>query len=144
MRKTTIVVTAAAAALSTALAAGALAARKEALSTPPPPKGTGLASGQCFRSHDIRNHVIAGERTLLLGVNGRETYRVTVDPNCLAGAMDSDPIVTREPPGASIICKPIDMDLAVSKGGFGSRCLIDSIVKLTPEEVASLPKKMRP
>jgi hypothetical protein len=144
MRKTRLILAAAGVALSgAALSTTALGARREALATPPPPPGTGLPRGQCFRSHDIRNHVIAGDRTLLLNA-GRDTYRVTVDGNCLAGAMDSDPIVTREPPGASIICKPIDMDLAVSKNGFGSRCMVDSIVKLTPQELAALPKKLRP
>lgn len=128
-----------------AVAGVALAARPSPLTTPPPPQGTGLPSGQCIRSHDIRNHVIADDRTLLLSVgNRRDVYRVTVDGGCLAGALDSDPIVTRNPPGSEIICKPIDMDLGISKSGFGSRCIVDSIVKLTPEELAALPKKKRP
>ncbi|MBW8811913.1 MAG: hypothetical protein JF588_00685 [Caulobacterales bacterium] len=140
----TLATVAAVALSAAALATAAWGARTSALPTPPPPPGTGLPSGQCIRSHDIRNHVIADDRTLLLSVNGRDTYRVTVDGNCLAGAWDTDPIVTREPPGASIICKPIDMDLGIHRNGFTSRCIVDSIVKLTPQEVAALPKKKRP
>jgi hypothetical protein len=146
MNKAIIVLAAATAALSAlALPAQALAAaKKSVLPTPPPPSGTGLPPGQCFRSHDIRNHTVADDRTLLLNVAGRDTYRVTVDSSCVAGAWDSDPIVTREPPGASIICKPIDMDLAIHRDGFTNRCIVDSIVKMTPEELAAIPKKKRP
>jgi hypothetical protein len=122
----------------------AIAARTSPL-TPPPPAGAGLPTGQCIRSHDIRNHTLADDQTLLFNVNDREIYRITVDKGCLAGAMPSDPIITREPPGSSIICKPIDLDLGISKGhGFESRCIVQSIVKLTPQEVAALPKKLKP
>lgn len=133
-----------AAASALALSGAALAARPPALATPAPPSGTGLPSGQCFRSHDIRNHTIADRDTLLLSVNGKATYRVTMKGGCLAGALSSDPIITRNPPGSEIICKPLDMDIAIGRNGFASRCMVDSIVKLTPEEVAALPKKLKP
>src|SRR4051794_13947333 len=125
-----------------AVATAALAAKESPLS-PPPPAGTGLPKGQCIRSHDIRNHTVADSHTLLLDVQ-RSTYRVTVDGACLGGAVDSDPIITREPPGSAIICKPIDMDLSISKGGFVSRCIVKSVVKMTPQEVAALPRKLKP
>jgi len=127
-----------------ATAPPALAAKPPALTTPPPPSGTGLPTGQCFRSSDIRNHTIADKNTLLIDVRGKETYRITMKGGCLAGAISSDPIITRQPPGSSIICKPIDMDVAISKGGFPSQCIVDSIVKMSPEEVAALPRKMKP
>jgi hypothetical protein len=109
-----------------------------------PPRGTGLPAGQCIRSHDIRNHTIADRETLLLSGRDKSTYRVTVKGSCLAGATSSDPIITRNPPGSSIICKPIDMDIGISKNDFESQCIVDSIVKLTPEQVAALPRKLRP
>ena len=126
--------------------AAAIAAKTPASSSlgPPPPAGTGLPTGQCIRSHDIRGHTIADKNTMLISVNGRKVYRVTVDGACLGGAVSSDPIITRSPPGSTIICKPIDMDLAVSKGGFPSQCLIRSIVEMTPAEVAALPRRLKP
>ncbi|HEX7945897.1 MAG TPA: DUF6491 family protein [Phenylobacterium sp.] len=125
------------------LGVAAVAAKESPLS-PPPPKGAGLPTGQCFRSHDIRNHTIADNQTLLMNVNGRDTYRITVDGACLGGAVSSDPIVTRNPPGSDIICRPIDMDLAISKSGFEARCIVQSIAKMSPAEVAALPKKLKP
>lgn len=130
---------------ATAAAGSALAmAAKDSPLGPPPAKGTGLPPGQCIRSHDIRNHTIADRSTLLLSGRDKSTYRVTVTGNCLAGATSSDPIITRNPPGSDIICKPIDMDIGISRSGFESQCLVQSIVKLTPEQVAALPKKLRP
>ena len=145
MKLAIVALAASAAALSTAaLTTGALAAKPPALTTPAPPSGAGLPAGQCFRSSDIRNHTIADRNTLLIDVRGKETYRITMNGGCLAGAISSDPIITRQPPGSSIICKPIDMDIAVSRGGFPSLCIVDSIVKMSPEEVAALPRKLKP
>jgi hypothetical protein len=145
MKLAIVVLAASAAAMSTAAATTpALAAKPPALATPAPASGTGLPTGQCFRSSDIRNHTIADRNTLLIDVRGKETYRITMKGACLAGAVSSDPIITRQPPGSSIICKPIDMDIAISRGGFPSHCIVDSIVKLSPEEVAALPRKLKP
>lgn len=111
---------------------------------PPPARGTGLPSGQCFRSQDIRNHTYVDDHTLLMNVRDRSVYRVTMGGACLAGAMPSDPIITRSPPGSPIICRPLDMDIGISRTGFETRCIVESIVKLTPEQVAALPKKLKP
>ncbi|MBL8553364.1 MAG: hypothetical protein JNL41_03730 [Phenylobacterium sp.] len=138
------IITLAAVATTGLLASTALAAKEESGLGPAPAAGTGLPSGQCIRSHDIRNHTFADDRTMLIDVRGRDTYRVTMRGACLAGAMSSDPIVTRQPPGSALICKPIDMDVAVSKGGFPSPCIVESITKLSAAEVAALPKKLKP
>ncbi|MBX3483437.1 DUF6491 family protein [Phenylobacterium sp.] len=140
-----VIITLAAVATTGALATAALAARTEATGLgPAPAAGTGLPSGQCIRSNEIRNHTFADDRTMLIDVRGRDTYRVTMSGSCLAGAMSSDPIVTRSPPGSTLICKPIDMDVAVSRAGFPSPCIVESIVKLSAAEVAALPKKLKP
>lgn len=138
------IITLAAVATTGLLATAALAAKEPSNLGPAPAAGTGLPSGQCIRSHDIRNHTFADDKTMLIDVRGRDTYRVTMRGACLAGAMASDPIVTRSPPGSQLICKPIDMDVAVSKGGFASPCIVESIVKLSATEVAALPKKLKP
>lgn len=132
------------AAAAVPLGAVAIAAAKPSPLGPPPAAGTGLPSGECMRSQEIRNHTVVDKNTLLLNVNGKGVYRVTMRGACLAGAISSDPIITRSPPGSTIICKPIDMDVAISKGGFATPCIVDSIVKMAPEEVASLPRKLKP
>ena len=141
--RTTLAI-AAATLVAAAGATAALAARTSPLTTAAPASGTGLPSGQCIRSHDIRNHSIADDKTLLIRVGNKDVYRVTMAGSCLAGAIPSDPIVTRQPPGSPIICKPIDMDVAIARNGFSTQCIVDSIVKMKPEEVAALPRRFKP
>lgn len=140
MKRAIIAGAATAAILSTA----ALAASSTAALSPAPPKGTGLPAGQCVRSHDFRNHTIADDRTLLIDYNGKATYRLTMAGACLAGVTSSDPIVTREPPGTQWVCKPIDLDISVAVNGFRTPCIVESIVKMTPAEVAALPRRLKP
>jgi len=98
----------------------------------------------CFRSSDIRNHSVGDERTMYLDVSGRGVYRVDMSAACLAGASSSDPIVMRQPPGSNIICRPIDLDITVSRGSFESRCIVVGVSPLTPDQVAALPPRARP
>jgi hypothetical protein len=45
----------------------------------------------------------------------------------------------------SSICGPLDLDLAVSDGhGFNTPLIARSLTKLTPEEVAAIPRKYQP
>ena len=143
--KRSIVALAALATLSaTAAVSTAAFAAKDAMLGAAPERGTGLPSGQCLRSRDIRNHTIADRNTLLIKGGDKQTYRVTMAGGCLAGATESDPIITRNPPGADRICKPIDMDIGIARDGFETRCIVESIVRLSPEQVAMVPKKLRP
>lgn len=137
------IITLAAAATAGVLSTAALAAKQSPLG-PAPAAGVGLPSGQCIRTSEIRGHKIVDKKTMLINVNGRATYRLTMHGSCLAGALDSDPIVTRKPPGTEIACKPIDFDIAIGSDGFTRPCIVDSVVKLTPDEVASLPPKLKP
>lgn len=113
---------------------------------PPPPPGASLPPGECFRTRDIRAHTVGDERTLYIRVNRNEVYRLGMSGACLAGAISSDPLVTREPPGRSLVCRPMDLDLAISRsgGGFPTPCIVDSIVRLTPPEIEALPPRLRP
>lgn len=110
----------------------------------PPPPGAYLTGADCFRTSDIRNHTIGDARTLYLRVGRGEVYRVGMSGACLAGAIDSDPLVMRQPPGSPIVCRPLDLDVGVSKGGFESPCIVGSIVRLTPAEADALPRKLKP
>ena len=136
-----------------ALGAAVTLAGCEGNGPPPPPPSApvgeaaptaAVAGPRCFYSHDIRNHTIADDHTLYFDVLGRTVYRVETSGPCLAGATSSDPIITRSPPGTASVCRPLDLDLSVSKGGFTSRCIVTNITPLSPSEVAALPPKLRP
>jgi hypothetical protein len=106
---------------------------------------SGAQAADCFRTGQIRNHTIVDKSTALINVDGRAVYRIGTSNSCFAGATSSDPLITRSPPGSTTVCKPIDMDLGVKMaGGPSNRCIVASITKLTPDEVAALPRKLKP
>lgn len=93
----------------------------------------------CVRTEWLRNHTVADDHTLYFDYNGREVYRVTTNNNCLAATTSSDPIVLRDR-SQGMLCHPIDWDIAV----HGTRCIVTGVSKLSPDEVAAIPKGKRP
>lgn len=112
---------------------GALALSAPALAQPKDDLG-------CFLTRDIRNHTVADDHTMYIDVNGRAVYRVSMRSNCLAGSTSSDAYVLRDRTGSGRICHKLDFDVSVR----GVQCIVDSVTKLTPAEVAALPKRVRP
>lgn len=97
----------------------------------------------CFRTNDMRNHTFEGDRTVYVSAN-REVYRIGMAGPCTAAANNNDPLLISTPGSSGIVCKPIDLNLSVNIGGALSSCIIDSIHRMTPAEVAALPPKTRP
>jgi hypothetical protein len=137
-------------------AAGALAAC--AAPQPPPPAASPAPlaaaasplAGGCFRTRDVDNHQVGDDHTLYIRLANRDVYRLEMAGACLAAASSSDPLVIREPPGLSYACRPIDLDISIARGGFGMGrmtpipCIVRSMARLTPAEVAALPSRARP
>lgn len=130
-------------AAAAAAAAGTLALAAAAPSPlgPPPADGAALPKGQCILARDLGNHSVVDQNTLLWDAGGKSsgTYRVTMRNGCLRSAISSDPIGIRQI-GGDTICGPKDVVLTARSG----LCDVASIVKLTPEEAAALPRKLRP
>ena len=101
------------------------------------------AFAECFRMSEVQGHTIVDNNTLYLSVGRHDVYRVSMKGSCLAGAMRSDPIIT-ESFGGGPICKPIDLSLKIATPGGASACIVDKIEKLTPDQAAAIPKKLRP
>jgi hypothetical protein len=94
----------------------------------------------CFLTRDMRNHTVGDDHTMYFDVGGRAVYKATMSNNCLSGSTSSDPIVLRDLAGTGRICNKIELDVAAR----GNRCIVDSLTKLTPAEVAALPRKVKP
>lgn len=102
-------------------------------------------AGGCFRMSDIRAHRIADPRTLYVDVRGQETWRLEMSGACLAGASRQETLITESVGGSGIICRPIDLNLKVRLGaGMVSPCIVSTMTRLTPAEVAALPPDLRP
>jgi hypothetical protein len=107
--------------------------------------GKAANAGRCFYMQEVRNHTIGDDHTLYLNVGGKSVYRVEMSNNCFGGSSPNDAIVLKER-GTSNICTAIDLDVSatLNGGGLPSRCIVDTLTKMTPAEVAALPKKVQP
>lgn len=103
-------------------------------------------AGSCFRMSQVRNHTKGDNSTLYFDVGGRSVYRIGMSGACLAGHTNSDPLITKTVGGTDIVCRPLDLDVRIATtGGVGaSPCIVKTITKLTPEQVAALPPKVKP
>lgn len=93
----------------------------------------------CFLMRNLRNHIIADPTTIYLNVDGTDIYRVKTDKACLAGAISTEPMAIQSF-GSGQICTRQDLEIVVR----GAHCIIDSISKMTPAEVATIPRRLRP
>lgn len=126
-----------------ASAAALCAAAAPALAADPAKPAAGP---QCFRVSQIQNHTKGDAKTLYLSVKPkRQVYRLGMSGSCLAGVNSSDPLVLETAGGSDMVCRPLDLDLKVKVGAGGlTPCIIKDITRLTPDQVAALPPKVRP
>ncbi|CAN5606146.1 DUF6491 family protein [soil metagenome] len=122
--------------LTTAL----LAAASPALADPAARK----PARACFSLSDWDGWSAPNKDTLYMKVRNRDVYRVDLShgTNQLTSPGVHLVSVVR---GSDQVCQPIDLDLRVSDGfGFAMPIMAKAITRLTPEEIAALPKKDRP
>jgi len=98
----------------------------------------------CFSLSDWRGWSSPSRDVLYMKVRQKDVYRLdlTRGTSRLNSAGSHIVSVVR---GSDRICNPIDLDLRVSDGlGFAMPIRAKTITKLTPEEIAAIPKKDRP
>lgn len=119
----------------------------------PAPAAQSSRRDSCFRTNDIRSHRAADSRTLLVRLTNRDVFRIDMAGACLSGAGPSDPLVIRTRAGSTLACRPIDLDISVARGvgttgslrsSARTPCIVQSMTRLTPDQVAALPSRSRP
>jgi hypothetical protein len=129
--------------LAAVIALGAVAQSPSAQPIGVPPLAKPKPS--CFWANRIENFAAADEQNLYLRVGVRDVYQAKLFANCF----DIDwvhhiALVSRT---SSLICEGpnLDVDVIVRDIAAGrQRCPVTSVRKLTPDEVAALPKQARP
>ena len=82
---------------------------------------------------------------LLLGVGHRDVYRVEVTGG--TDLLNSPGVhLISKVRGSDSICNALDLDLSVAddQGTFRAPLIARNLTKLSPDEVAAIPKKFRP
>jgi hypothetical protein len=132
-----------AAALAAALALAAQAGAQPSAQTSAPARSS-RPQRACFNVRMIDNFNAPDESTVYIRVNVNEVYRLKLFAPCPNVNWDQR-IALLNRSGGSWICDPMDAELLVRDPGLGrQRCPVSEMRKLTPAEVAALPKKSRP
>jgi hypothetical protein len=99
----------------------------------------------CFLSTQWRGWTASADGDVLyLRVNISDVYRIGLVPKSRI-RKDPDRFLVNRVRGSSWICSPLDLDMDLTDHfGFRQHVFVKDIRKLTPEEVAALPKKQVP
>ncbi len=121
------------------LARGALAATVLALSAQAADAGQ-----NCFLSQDWQGWKSPSPNLIYLKVGLHDIYKVTLSGGSSQLQSPNVHLVSIVR-GSTNVCSAIDLDLKVSdNNGFATPLIADTLTKLTPDEIAAIPKKDRP
>jgi hypothetical protein len=102
------------------------------------------ADRPCFSLSDWHGWSSPDSKTMYLKVRNRDVYRLDLTHGSNQLNWPGSHLVTVVR-GSDRICNPIDLDLRVSDGfGMAIPIRAKTITKLTPDEIAAIPKKDRP
>jgi hypothetical protein len=100
--------------------------------------------GSCFRMTQLQSTRPDGDSRIYLRVGVNTYYRMDLAFRC-PELQEQQGLVMTPTGGKDDICTPLDLDLrARLLGGGSTPCMIKSITRLTPEEAAEIPKKVKP
>lgn len=126
-------------ALASGLAAALALSASAALAAPEP-----QPARSCFFVNQWSGWSAPDGDTLYLRVGPRGVYRVELTPGSRVRE-GADRFLVNRVRGSSAICSHLDLQLTLSDTlGFEKPLIARSLVKLTPEQVAAIPKKDRP
>ncbi|MBO9558142.1 MAG: hypothetical protein J7515_06090 [Caulobacter sp.] len=98
----------------------------------------------CFYMSDWDNWSAPNRKTLYMKVRNRDVYQVDLSSGSSLLTSPGVHLVSIQR-GVDTVCGPLDLDLRVSDGwGMAMPIMAKKITKLTPEQVAAIPKKDRP
>jgi len=119
-----------------ALFAGSMAAPVAARSPVEPGKR------QCFYTGAVSNFTAADDHTLYVRVGVRDVYQFEMLGPCPDMRWSERLALVAKP--SPWICSGMDADVVTPSSIGPQRCAVRSLRKLTPAEVAALPRKARP
>lgn len=126
-----------------ALAAAGLAAVAVAQTEPAKPEPAAeTPKKSCFFIRDVTGFAAPDDKTLYLRVRTRDVYRLDMKGRC--PELDWEHKIALDSRGSSTICGAIDATVLVKNPIGVSRCPVETLTRLTPDEIAALPKGSRP
>lgn len=104
---------------------------------------TSNTTRNCFLTNDWQDWRGADDNTIYLRVHAHDFYKIELSAGSNMVTVPFNHLISnvRVSPW---ICGPLDLDLKISDGHVTVPLIVKSITKLTPEQVAQIPKKMLP
>ena len=99
---------------------------------------------QCFSASRIANWAKVDDKTVNLRIEGGAYFQVILAGMCLKAARSSSSALSFATRVSDDVCEPNDLTVVVATGIAPLRCSVDSLRRLSPAEVAALPKKQKP
>jgi hypothetical protein len=96
----------------------------------------------CFWANSVSNFRAADESTVFLRVGVKDVYRLDMLSRC--HEIDWTQKIGILSRGSNRVCTGLDAELITPSPIGPMRCAVKTVTKLTPEEVALLPKGSRP
>jgi uncharacterized protein DUF6491 len=132
-----------------ALAAGAAAllafAASAASAADTPVKNDPPAKNQCFWARNVTSFAAPDDRTVYVQVSSRDVYKFDLMVSCPDIDWNQRLALTSSGGSGGSICSNMDAQIVSRATGIGrQRCPISHMRKLTPEEIAALPRRARP
>jgi len=101
-------------------------------------------ASQCFWKRNINGFQAPDSRTLYVRVGVSDIYRLDLMNECTGLSFRQGIGLETIPPGDGQICSATQATVVYNDSGIRNRCPVSAIHKLTPAEVAALPKRDLP
>jgi hypothetical protein len=98
---------------------------------------------QCFVRRNINGFSAPNDRTVYIRVGVSDVWRLDLMTDC-TGLSFRQNFGLEARPATAWICSPLDATVIVRQTGMNQRCPVTAMHKLTPDEIAALPKRDRP
>jgi Family of unknown function (DUF6491) len=101
------------------------------------------SNDQCFVRRNINGFSAPNDRTVYIRVGVSDVWRLDLMIDC-TGLAFRNAFALEARPATAWICSPLDATVIVRQTGISQRCPVSAMHKLTPDEIAALPKRDRP
>jgi hypothetical protein len=102
------------------------------------------AKSACFFQRDWAGWRAPNKDTIYFRVNVRDIYQIDLSAGGSQILTWPDSHLINEIHGVDSVCSPIDLDLKVANDHIVIPLFVKAITKLTPEQVAAIPRKDLP
>jgi hypothetical protein len=104
---------------------------------------TSNVTGNCFLTNDWQSWRGSDPNTIILRVHVHDFYRLDLSSGSNMVTDPSNHLISQVR-GSPWICGPLDLDLKISDGHISEPLIVKAITRLTPDQVAAIPKKVLP